>query len=73
MCVCPEFKTFKRHVLTFVCLEGDEETCDESSYSNSPRFTPGESISQALRKPKHLSTFWNSVSAGSRSFGPSSY
>ena len=41
MCVCPEFKTFKRHVLTFVCLEGDEETCDESSYSNSPRFTPG--------------------------------
>ena len=52
------FKTFKRYVLTFVWLEGDDYTSDESSYSNSSRVTPGESISQTLRNPKPLPTVW---------------
>jgi len=34
------------------------EAGDESSYSVYPLVTPGESLSQTLRKPKPLLTLW---------------
>ena len=49
-----------------IALEGDQ-------VSDAPLVTPGESLSQTLRKPKPLPTVWNSVSATDRSFRPGSY
>jgi len=36
----------------------DDQAVDEGSYSVSPLVTPGESLSQTLRKPKPLPTVW---------------
>jgi len=36
----------------------DNQAGDESSYSMSPLFNLGESLSQTLRKPKPLQTIW---------------
>jgi hypothetical protein len=51
----------------------DDQTVDESSHSISPLVTPGELLSQTLRKPKHFHQYGGSVSAGVRSLGPGIY